>query len=63
MFVNNHFINKVNNFFVPANPILVTMGVRSSYTSIPNSEVIAPNIERYDNYIHKTLPNKIITTF
>ena len=36
----NHFINKVNNFSVPVNSILVTMDVRSLYqTSIPNNEV------------------------
>ena len=31
----NHFINKVNNFSVPVNSILVTMDIRSLYTSIP----------------------------
>ena len=59
----NHFINKVNNFSVPVNSILVTMDVRSLYTSIPNNEGIAATKKRYDSYIHKTIPTKIITTF
>ena len=59
----NHFISKVNNFSVPANSILVTMDVRSLYTSIPSNEDIAATKKRYDSYIHKTLPTKIITTF
>ena len=58
----NHFINKVNNFSVPVNSILVTMDVRSLYTSLPNNEGIAATKKRYDNYIRKTLPPKIITT-
>ena len=33
----NHFINKVNNFFVPVISVFVT-DVRSLYTSIPNKE-------------------------
>ena len=56
-----HFINKVNNVFVPVNSILVTMDVRPLYTSIPNNEGIATTKKRYDNYIHKTIPTKIIT--
>ena len=32
----NYFINKANNFSVPVNSILVTMDVRSLYTSILN---------------------------
>ena len=60
--VCSHFNNKVNNFSVPANSLLLTMGIESLYTSIPNSEVIALNKKRY-NYIHKTLPTKIIQTF
>ena len=59
----NHFIKKVNNFSVPVNSILVTMDVRSQYTSIPNNEGIAATKKRYDNFIQKTLPTKIITTF
>ena len=37
----NPFINKVNNFSVPVNSILVTMDMRSLYASIPNIEGIA----------------------
>ena len=59
----NRFINKVNNFSVPVNSILFTMDVRSLYTSTPNNEGIAAAKKRYDNYIHKTLPAKFITTF
>ena len=39
------------------------MDVRSLYTSIPNNEGIAATKKRYDSYIHKTIPTKIITTF
>ena len=37
----NHFTNKVNNFSLPVNSILVTMNVRSLYTSLPNNQGIA----------------------
>ena len=59
----NHFINKVNNFSILVNSILVTGDVRSLYTSIPNNEGIAAAKTRYDSYIHKTLPTKNISTF
>ena len=59
----NHFINKVDNFSVPVNSVLVTMDVRSLYTSIPNNEGIAATKKRYDSYIHKTIPTNIITAF
>ena len=39
------------------------MDLRSLYTSIPNNEGIAATKKRYDNYIHKTIPTKIITKF
>ena len=39
------------------------MDVRSLYTSISNNKRIAATKKRYDSYIHKTLPTKIITTF
>ena len=59
----NHFINKVNNFSAPVNSILVTIDVRLLCTSIPNNEGIAATKKRYDSYIHKTTPTKIITIF
>ena len=59
----NHFINKVNNYSVPVNSILVTMDVRSLYTSIPNNEGIAATKKSYDSCSHKTLLTKIIITF
>ena len=45
----NHFINKVTNFSVPVNPVLVTMDVRSLYMSVSNKGSAATT--------------KIITTF
>ena len=59
----NHFINKVNNFFVPVNSVLVTMDVRSFYTSIPNNEGIAATKKKYDSYIHKLYPLKLPQDF
>ena len=59
----NHFISKVNDFSVAVNSVLVTMDVRSLYTSIPDNEGMAATKKRYRNYIHKTLSTKIITTF
>ena len=56
----NNFIDKVNYFSVPVNSVLVTMEVRSLYTSIPNSEGITAAKKRYENYIPKTLPTKFI---
>ena len=58
----DHFINRVNNFSVPVNSVLVTMDVRL-YNSIPNNEGIAATKKRYDSYCHKTLPTQIITRF
>ena len=37
------------------------MDIRALYTSIPNNEGIAATNKRYDSYIHKTIPTKIIT--
>ena len=42
----NRFVNKINNFSVPA---FVIMGVRSLYTSIPNNKGIGATKEIYDN--------------
>ena len=57
----NHFINKVNNFSVPVN--FSYYGRKIIIHDIPNDEGIAATKKRYDNYIQKTLPTKIITTF
>ena len=59
----NDFINKIDNFAVPPNSFLVTMDVKSLYTSIPNNEGIASVKKKYDHYPNKTIPTKIITTF
>ena len=59
----NHFINKVNNFSVPVNSVLVNMDIRSLYTSMLHNEGIAATKKRYYSYIHKTIPTKIIITF
>ena len=37
----NDFINKIDNFDVPPDSFLVTMDVKSLYTSMPNNEGIA----------------------
>ena len=39
------------------------MDIRSLYKSIPNNQGIPATKKRYENYIHKTLPTKIIATF
>ena len=59
----NNFINKIDNCTVPPNSFLVTMDVKSLYTSIPNNEGIASVKKKYDHYPNKTIPTKIITTF
>ena len=43
---SNHFSNKGNNFSVSVNSILVTMDIRSLYTSTPNNESIAATKKR-----------------
>ena len=58
----NDFINKINNFPVPPNSLLITMDVKSLYTSIPNNEEIASMKKKYGHYPKKTIPTKIITT-
>ena len=59
----NDFISKINNFLAPPNSLLVTMDVKSLYTSIPNNKGIASVKKKYDNYPRKTIPTKIIATF
>ena len=59
----NNFVNKINNFPVPPNLLLVTMDVKSLYTSIPNKEGITSAQKKYDRYLKKTIPTKVITTF
>ena len=48
----NHFINEVDNFSVLVDSLLVTMDVKSLYTSIPSNEGIAATKKRSENYIH-----------
>ena len=48
----NHFINKVNSFFFPANSILVTKDVRPLYTSILTNEGVAATKRIHDSYTH-----------
>ena len=49
----NDFINKIDNFAVPPNSFLVTMDVKSLYTSIPNNKGIASVKKKYDHYPNK----------
>ena len=60
--IPSYFINKINNFSISVNSILVTMDVRSLCTSIPNNKGIAAIKKRYNSYIHKIIPTKIIAT-
>ena len=39
------------------------MDVKSLYTSIPSNEGIASVKKKYDQYLNKTIPTKIITAF
>ena len=41
----NDFINKINNFPVPPNLLLVTLVVKSLYTGAPNKEGI-PSVKK-----------------
>ena len=38
---NDNFINKINNFPVPENSLLVTVDVKSLYMSIPSKKELA----------------------
>ena len=58
----NNFISKINSFPVLPNSLLVSMDVKSLYTSIANNEGIASVKKKYDHYPKKTIPIKIITT-
>ena len=59
----NDFINKINNFTIPPNSLLVTMDVKSLYTSICNNEKIASVKKKNDHYQNKAIPTNIIATF
>ena len=59
----NDFINKINNFPFPPNSLLVTMDVRSPYTSIPNNEEMDFVKKKYDHYLKRIIPANTITTF
>ena len=43
--------------------MLITMDLILLHTSFPSNEGITATKKRYENYIHKTLLTKIITTF
>ena len=57
--ISSHIKDKVNNFSVPVSSILVTVNVRSLYTSIINNEGIAAAKKRYKNYMHKSLTTSL----
>ena len=42
-----YFISKINNFLFPPNSLLVKMGVKALYTSIPNNKGIASMKKKY----------------
>ena len=48
------FIKKTNNCHVPHNSLLVTVNVKSLYTSIPNNESIPSVKKKYDHYPKNT---------
>ena len=56
----NDFINKINNDNIPKESIFVTLDVKSLYTSIQNSTLIAVTKNVHEHYQHKTVP---ISTF
>ena len=56
----NDFINKIDIFPVPPNSLLVTIDVKSLYTSIHSNEGIASVKKKYDHYPKKTIHTKII---
>ena len=60
---NKNFINKINDHYIPKDSIFVTPDVNSRYTSMPNSEEIAPLKKVHERYQHKSVPTKAITTF
>ena len=59
----NHFIRKVNNYFVPVKSILVTRDIISLYSSVPKTKRASAMKKWYENYIYKSLPIEIITIF
>ena len=56
------FINKINNFPVLPDYLLLIVDLKSLYASISNDKKIASVKKKYDHYAKKTMPNKIITT-
>ena len=44
----NNFMHKIHNFPVPPNSLLVTMDVKSLYTSILNNEGMTSLEKKYD---------------
>ena len=56
------FINKINNFPVLPDYLLLIVDLKSLYASISNDKKIDSVKKKYDHYAKKTMPNKIITT-
>ena len=48
---------------IPDNSYLIFLGVRSLYTTIPNSEVVKAVKTSLENFPRRTVATKVITTF
>ena len=58
------FLRKLNTIkTVPDNSYLVSLDVKSLYTSIPNSEGVKAVKKSFDEFPRKTVATKVITTF
>ena len=58
------FLRKINKTEkIPNNSYLVSLYVRSFYTSIPNSQVIKSVKTSLENFPRRTVATKVITTF
>ena len=50
----NDFINRINNFPVPPNLLLVAMDIKSLNTGIPNNKWITSVKKKYDHFPRKS---------